>query len=290
MKILVCGDAILDRYVTGKINRMSPEDLSIPILDVQSEEYRLGGCLNAAANIKSLSRSELEVHVSSVFSLFTKSLLKDRGITGAASLSLSTTKREEFTKSEYEIIKTRLINVETNKQMMRVDNRLKYHDLDIDSYHSRFEIEQFKEFDAIVVSDYNKGLINKSVIQELEKFKGPVFVDTKKPDLLIWNGIKKCILKINDKELRTSKNWTKLPQIIVTRGEKGAELLHYGEVQEIFHTKSVKNPEVTGAGDVFLSGLVVDYLKNQDLHSAIKFANMCANLSVKQQGTTEVRI
>jgi bifunctional ADP-heptose synthase (sugar kinase/adenylyltransferase) len=56
MKILVIGDAILDRYIWGSIKRQSPEDSSVPVVDFVDEEYRLGGCLNVAANIKAISK------------------------------------------------------------------------------------------------------------------------------------------------------------------------------------------------------------------------------------------
>ena len=109
MKILVIGDAILDKYIWGAIRRQSPEDATVPVVDFVDQEYRLGGCLNVAANVKSLSKRGVEVFVSSIMSDYTGNLLKEKKIS-YDEIVLKT--KEEKKPHERELIKTRIVNSE----------------------------------------------------------------------------------------------------------------------------------------------------------------------------------
>ncbi len=293
--ILVIGDAILDHYVYGAINRQSPEDNSIPIVDIESEEYRLGGCMNVAANIRSISNPYLGydkvqpfyVSLSSIYSRFTGRKLFDKMIQCDDSCLVEENRAGSLAPSSAEIIKTRVIDQATGKQLLRIDNRKKFSDLNIEFYkESSGEISD--KFDAVVVSDYQKGLVNDYILEKLKDFKGPVFVDSKNPDLARWDELEECIIKVNLKEWNHRQNESK-HFLIVTYGSRGAELCKPHPIKYFF-TKPIESPDVIGAGDVFLAGLVVNYMRHRDLPFAIEFANMCAGISVKQQGTTEVRL
>lgn len=302
--VLVIGDAILDLYQYGEINRQSPEDNSIPVVDIVSEEYRLGGCMNVAANIRSISSpafaskaKSFNVSLSSIFSEFTGKKLWEKSI--RCDDSCMSGYDVNFSRpSQIEIIKTRIVNKKTNKQIVRVDNRKKYRKEDIEHYKELSH--SIEDVDAIVVSDYAKGLIDDRTLEKLKKFKGPIFIDTKNPDLTFWNDLENCFIKINEKEWLIAKdNSTEksIHPLIVTMGAKGAVLWYYwgentssGLPYDIvpYPTNPVNKPDVVGCGDVFLAGLVVSYMRHKDLPMAIEFANMCAGISAKQQGTTEV--
>ncbi len=291
VKVLVIGDAILDRYVYGRINRQSPEDATISVLDMEKEEYRLGGCMNVAANLRSISKS-FEVHLSSIFSSFTGRMLYNKGIRCDDSNMMEERRAGDVGPCNRELIKTRVINLDTGRQLIRIDNRLKYDDQDIELYKSVLgDIDD--SFDAVVVSDYAKGLVNGFTLEKLKDFKGPVFVDSKNPDLAFWNDIPKCMIKVNNKELNEATSATK-HLLVVTMGSHGCDLYRGNTL--VTHARVPKqilefNADVVGAGDVFLAGLVTKYLLQKDcldIDEAMQFANMVAGISIQQQGTTEV--
>jgi len=134
-------------------------------------------------------------------------------------------------------------------------------------------------FDAVVVSDYNKGFITEQSFNILQEQVGPsipIFVDSKKKDLTIF---KNCIVKINESE--ASKAITETTQeVITTLGPNGARWKN-----KTFKTDKVDVFDVCGAGDVFLSSLVYGYLTYKNIPDAIKLANRCASLSVTKMGT-----
>tara|TARA_R110000744_G_scaffold258584_2_gene373862 strand:- start:15 stop:698 length:684 start_codon:yes stop_codon:yes gene_type:complete len=135
------------------------------------------------------------------------------------------------------------------------------------------------KFDAVVVSDYDKGYITPASFNILRKQIGqttPIFVDSKKQDLTCF---KNCIIKIN--ELEDSKAKVDPTQeIIVTLGASGARWKN-----NIYKTEKVDVFDVCGAGDVFLAGLVYGYLHSRNMPIAIELANRCASLSVTKMGT-----
>jgi rfaE bifunctional protein kinase chain/domain len=283
-KILVIGDAIVDQYLFGTIHRTSPEDATVPIVDLDSEDVRLGGCLNVAANIKSLSLNEgWNVDVSSIISHHTDELLRNRGINATF---ISQQANNNVIEDDVELIKVRVIA--GGKQVLRIDNRSSYFKENIDIHHSSFSSLNLKEYDCIVVSDYNKGVIDDFIIEKLEKVDRFVFIDTKKKDLSKFSKIENAILKINLEEYTKASGIDTIKQLITTQGKMGSTLMTYGKMLEHFSTKAVVNADVTGAGDVFLAALVVEYLKSENLYRAIEFANKAARVSVKKQGTCEV--
>jgi D-beta-D-heptose 7-phosphate kinase/D-beta-D-heptose 1-phosphate adenosyltransferase len=165
------------------------------------------------------------------------------------------------------IIKTRYIDEKTNQQILRVDEEVHCEPM---SYSIPNE-----KYDAVVISDYNKGFITQSKLLEIPyQVKCPVFIDTKKTILPEYN----CYIKINDLE------YSKLNQIynnlIITRGSKGAEydgILYPGEKVNVY--------DVVGAGDTFLSALTFGYLKYGRIEDAIPLANKAASIAVSNPGT-----
>lgn len=165
------------------------------------------------------------------------------------------------------IIKTRYIDEKTNQQILRVDEETKCNpliDLTID-----------KKYDAIVISDYNKGFITEQLLLEIpNNLKIPIFIDTKKTSL----PKKNCFIKIND--LEYSKLLEPHDNIIITRGSRGAE--YKGK---IYPAEKVTVYDVVGAGDTFLSALTFGYFKYANIEQAISFANKAAAIAVSHPGT-----
>ena len=127
----------------------------------------------------------------------------------------------------------------------------------------------------IVISDYNKGCISYELVEEiLQQFRGPVFIDTKKTDLARFEG---AFVKINSLENSLAKT---LPsQCIVTLGKQGCEY-----AGQIYPAPQVEVADVCGAGDTFLTALVYQYLKTEQISEALLFANRAASVTVKHMG------
>ena len=165
------------------------------------------------------------------------------------------------------ITKTRYIDEKYNQQILRVDNEpdLKPMNYDLPDEH----------FDALVISDYDKGFLsNEKVFELVEWFDGPVFIDSKKTKL----PKESCFVKINDLEFSKLDNPS--DNLIITRGSKGAEYqgkLYPGEKVDIF--------DAVGAGDTFLSAMVYFYLKYGKIEEAIPYANKAAAIAVSNFGT-----
>lgn len=166
-------------------------------------------------------------------------------------------------------VKKRFIDERSKQHILRVDE---------DKPNPPFVVREslaLIQYDAIVISDYDKGFITYDNVREIRKqFSGPIFIDTKKRDLAQFEG---CYVKINELErsLATSLNST----IITTLAGKGAE--YNGK---IYPAPSIEVVDVCGAGDTFLSALVVEYLKTKSIEKAIPYAILASSISVQHSG------
>ena len=180
-------------------------------------------------------------------------------------------------------------NSEEIKKIRLVDSRFNHHLLRMDEEPDKikpFAFKNKKKFDAIVVSDYNKGFVTKEVATELSQFakdsKIPMFVDSKKEDLSCYEG---CIIKVNSSEWKKLKSRPLDCDFVVTLGKEGALLnnvMYPAMKTEVF--------DVCGAGDAFLCGLVHSYLKTGDLEDSMWFANRCGAIAVGHFGTYAITL
>lgn len=133
-----------------------------------------------------------------------------------------------------------------------------------------------EQYDAVVVSDYNKGSITLDLVKRIRNiYTGPIFVDTKIRDLAELSG---CMIKINQREWdnRISDH----QDVVVTKGAQGAtyQNKHYPALITDAH-------DVCGAGDTFLAALVAGFLCWQDMDRAINLALAASALAVRHVGT-----
>jgi len=164
--------------------------------------------------------------------------------------------------------KTRFLDERSNQQIIRIDD---------DDVSIPLTIENIPEgeFDAIVISDYNKGTISYGLVEALRsEYTCPIFIDSKKPDLKRFEG---CIVKINSREYNEAI--TSCKELIVTHGAKGA--LYKGRE---FPAEKVDVVDVTGAGDTFLAALTYMYLVTNDMYKSIEFAIRASEITVKHLG------
>ena len=175
----------------------------------------------------------------------------------------------DFTTNEEKIKKTRYVELRSGQHIMRVDT-----DIELLAW-SGYLPFALDEYDAIVISDYNKGFVTYEAIEKLRQdFQGPIFIDTKKTDLARFNN---CYVKINELEYKASTS--KCENLIVTKGSMGAM---YKDT--LYPTVRQEVVDVCGAGDTFLASLVYEYLNTNCIAQAIDFANKCSAIAVGHRG------
>jgi D-beta-D-heptose 7-phosphate kinase/D-beta-D-heptose 1-phosphate adenosyltransferase len=178
----------------------------------------------------------------------------------------------DFIHNNEQIIKTRYIDQRSGQHLLRVDTEPA-----ICQWSGQTPYEIFS-YNAVVISDYNKGFLSyediESIIQFAKTCNRPVFIDTKKTDLKRFHG---AYVKINELEYknRTSEH----DKLIVTLGGNGA--MYNGRV---YPTKVSEVTDVCGCGDTFLSALTAQYLFTNDIETAIIFANVAAGITVQHRG------
>ncbi len=169
--------------------------------------------------------------------------------------------------------KTRLIDIKTKHHVTRIDM-----DTISNPIQLSFIEKQLHLFDAVVISDYNKGAITIDLVKQIrDNFKGPVLIDSKKKNLNAFNG---CIVKINETEYNECTSLPQHTDVIVTIGSKGA---FYKD--SIYPTKKVDVVDVCGAGDTFLAALAYQYLHTRSIEESIVFANKASCITVQKFGT-----
>lgn len=177
-------------------------------------------------------------------------------------------------------VKTRLVDVKSCQHIVRIDNDVISKPVSVQEITSTMS---YNSFDAIVISDYNKGFVSYNLVEELRKYFpfAPIFVDTKKTDLAKFEG---CIVKVNSDENRKAISYCS--DLIVTLGGDGAR---YRDV--VYKAKKVEVVDVCGAGDTFLASLVYFYLKqNSSLTSSIPYAVSAASVTVQHMGVYSPKI
>jgi D-beta-D-heptose 7-phosphate kinase/D-beta-D-heptose 1-phosphate adenosyltransferase len=173
--------------------------------------------------------------------------------------------------------KNRLIDERTKQQLLRVDR-------DVESDPIIFETVIPPGYDAIVISDYNKGTVTYELIEELvREVTVPIFVDTKKTDLARLSG---CYVKINALEKSRATSFPDPEHLIVTHGSDGAEWNGWVFPAEIVGDVT----DVCGAGDTFLAALVYKFLETKHMPDAIKFANKASAITVQHIGVYAPRL
>src|SRR5208283_3177686 len=266
-KILVIGDLILDRYIFGKVNRISPE-APVPVVDVVRESFLLGGAANVANNIIALGGN---VSVAGIIGRDTagkylKELLEQKNIETAGVLEVN----------RPTTVKTRV--VAHNQQVVRFDKednrRLEGKSL---SLMMNYVKEATPLHDVVIVSDYRKGLVSASLIKTLVKYARPnktfIAVDPKVGHFHFYRNVSLITpnlmeashgsgVNIHDEKslLKAGKSLLSrlsCESLLITRGEDGMSLFEKSPANEIITTHiptvAKKVFDVTGAGDTVIA-------------------------------------
>ena len=248
-KVLVIGDSCIDKYIYCKTDRFCP-DAPVPVLTPVEKVQSLGMAGNVADNLRALN-----IHVT-------------------------------FLTNKQNIIKARYVDNRTNHMFIRVDEGEKDVSL-IDE--NVLKNVTWQDYDAVVISDYDKGFLDEDTINHIGKQHAVTFLDTKK-QIDQWTLPIKYI-KINEVELDKSIGFLHdnhdlySKKVITTLGSKGAQ--HLGA---LYTVEEVDVRDTSGAGDTFLAALVCEYTDSLDIDKAIKFANKCSTQVVQKKGTAKIQL
>ena len=298
-KILVVGDVMLDEYLWGNVSRISPE-APVPVVEVVKESIKLGGAANVALNIQTLENEPILVGLvgKDKNGEKLKSLLKSRHISDEGIF----VDKDRPTTSKIRIIAH-------NQQVVRADKE----DTDEigDEFYQKFLKfinSKIKEIDAIVISDYGKGMIALNFLQELidlaKKHNKFISVDPKETHFMNYRRVSLITPNHNEasfafgKRIRDDRsleevgwgllNRLEAESILITRGEKGMSLFQKDKTLTHFPTVAKKVYDVTGAGDTVISSFAVAYSAGADLRESTLISNHAAGIVVGEIGTAQV--
>lgn len=297
-RILVVGDIMIDRYCRVRTNRMAQE-ASIPIWDEVSRECRLGGAGNLANNLKSVGGDDVDVHLYGIYGDDEWDTLV--ALTDSANISLYCGPCPKTVT----MVKERHVD-ENNRHVFRKDNIKRFSTDGVEWFSGTMEfVVRSQEYDAVVVSDYDKGTLTSKIASMLGRYRTR-FVDSKRQDLRMFKGF--TALKLNESEFSAQVSNLSygtsfeglFENCIITRGPNGAELRQYDHEKSsgkkyVVHSESfpieekIDAVDVTGCGDTHTAAALFCYLQTGDIRMAIRFANKCASRKVQKFGTETVK-
>jgi D-beta-D-heptose 7-phosphate kinase/D-beta-D-heptose 1-phosphate adenosyltransferase len=299
IKALVIGDLMLDEYLWGKTERISPE-APVQVVDISREDLRLGGAGNVINNLMTLG---CQVHVAGVLGddadgRLLRRLLEEKsvGIQGVLMSPDRTTSR-----------KTRILA--SNQQMLRIDRESQNPispEMEVRlADHVRSVAEDFQ---VILVSDYLKGVLTEGLLKEIVAIgreKGiPVVIDPKGSDFRKYRGA--TLLTPNRKEAQTASHIAivdeatllqagrslaealDLEALVLTRSEEGMTLFPRDGEEIHLPTEAREVYDVSGAGDTVLAMMGLGLAGELSLEEAARLANVAAGIVVGKVGTSTV--
>jgi len=287
IRILVVGDVILDRYLKGSVERISPE-APVPIVQVEEEELRLGGAGNVANNLVSLG---VKTYITGVIGEDRSGeqlleLLKEKGIESRL-----------FKDDRPTTEKTRVVSM--SQQLLRIDREDRRRVGGSALKHIR-EVILEDGYDGVIVSDYAKGVVTHKVIEAIKDRELFYSIDPRPVNKQLYTGAN--LITPNEKELRAMtdplgeenvetlgkvlKKELELETLVVTRGAKGMTL--FTDEVRSFPARAREVYDVTGAGDTVIASLTAFHLAGATWEEACELANVCAGIVVGEFGTASV--
>lgn len=294
MNILVIGDIMLDINYNSTTNRTAPE-ANIPIYNINDVNYILGGASNVAQNLNYLESNVELISVTGTdyYGKIIKQLLDDKKIKYQLfeDLRKTTQKHRIFNNNtisvRYDIEDTHEISCELSEKIIEY-------------------IKNKTNIDAIIISDYNKGLLTTNLCIQIIDFANKnqiyTFVDPKIKDIEKYKNcfcfkpnLNECIIMTNINEIKEIDSMFKIikekincKNTIITCGENG--IFVNNKLNHITHKDKINVIDVTGAGDIVLTVLTYIFLKTNDLILASNIANCIAGKSVQTIGNYNINM
>jgi rfaE bifunctional protein kinase chain/domain len=296
-RIAVVGDIMLDEYLRGSVERISPE-APVPVVNFRSREVRLGGAANVALNLAALDIEALIFGVSGadesaalLHDLLRLAEIENQGI--IADNSRPTTR------------KTRILA--DNHHLTRIDHEdSSTIAADLAAQILAKLAEQCDSIDAIILQDYNKGVLSEALIRGIIahalEAKCPVTVDPKRDNFFSFQGA--SVFKPNLREAETALGYSlrnddalqrgghelrqrlQCQAVLITRGSEGMSLFADSDLHVPTQARLVS--EVSGAGDTVIATLTAAIAAGADLPDAARLANIAAGFVVEQVGIVPV--
>lgn len=303
LKVLVIGDVMVDAYLLGSVDRISPE-APVPIVAVSKKEYRLGGAANVALNLSALGAKPIlcsvigeDIEGDEFMKLLEQADLNPSGIIKS--------------KDRHTTTKTRIIAQQT--QMLRVDHEMTHTLSEYESYVLSHRIidDILPGVDVVLFEDYDKGVITPaliaSIVSAAHKLGKKVVVDPKKRNFNSYVGVD--LFKPNLKELRegfrrdadpNDKNdfeslvqdlmkAMQLKNVMVTMSEKGV-MISDGNNFEYIPAHYRKIADVSGAGDTVISVAALCFAIGLSNSETAALANLAGGLVCEEVGVVPINI
>jgi D-beta-D-heptose 7-phosphate kinase / D-beta-D-heptose 1-phosphate adenosyltransferase len=301
LRIAILGDIMLDKYINGYCERVSPE-APVPVVKAENSYNMLGGAGNVAANLNGLGANVCPIGVIGndengqiVQSLYSDINSEMRGIYISENACTTT--------------KTRIIA--NGQQVVRVD----YEDVDSNRRNDDHYIKNNKlilgDIDLIIISDYGKGSCSQKVIydviNECNNLGKPILIDPRK-SIANFDDYKYCTIitpnfyetksllpEISNTDVDIEKSAEfiakqyNIDNVIITRGSSGLSVMSKGNPMVHLSTEAKEVFDVSGAGDTVIATIGVCVAAGFDLIQSAKIANVAAGIVVSHRGTTPIK-
>ena len=292
-RVLVVGDVILDRYFVGDAVRISPE-APVPVVAVREVRDVPGGAANTAMNLKGL---ELDVDLVGMVGVdgegeLLLGLLTERGF------------RPDYLFRDYRRTTVKIRVIARNQHVLRID----FEDTHpVDGNRVEEVLRALNgPFDAVVISDYAKGLITPHVMDLVRGLGIPFFVDPKGRDWSKYRGayivtpnLRELSLAVGEEVSNTDgdvERWGRvalerfgLERLVITRSEKGISYVGRDGVLHV-PTDAQEVYDVSGAGDTVMAVIVYGWMAGMDMRSILKLANLAAGIVIRKLGTHPITL
>lgn len=302
LTIGIVGDVMLDTYMWGNVDRISPE-APVPIVALKEKEFRIGGAANVALNTVSLKAS------THIFSVIGKD---DDGKTLINLLQKNNIQTNGIIQSQNRITTNKIRVIARNQQMMRLDSEIIN---DIDKEESSLLLQQIEQFiiaqkpAIIILEDYNKGVLTDEVIKKTialcKQYNVLTAVDPKRKNFFSYIGVD--IFKPNLKEIKDALNIitdsTSLEHLkeihkqlqeklqhkisFITLSDKG---VFYNSADDctIIQAHIRHIADVSGAGDTVIAVASLIYATTKNMKLAAEIANIAGGLVCEEVGTAAI--
>jgi rfaE bifunctional protein kinase chain/domain len=300
-RIAVIGDLMLDRYFWGSVSRISPE-APVPVVDLETEQARLGGAANVAMNIRSLGGIPMLVGVigadnsgKQLFEIIRENNFPTEGV--VVDPSRPTT------------VKTRVIA--HNQHVVRIDRELKT-DISYTIQNNIIEVltHNINQIDGIIIEDYNKGVVVKPLIKQLidlaNKNRKTITVDPKFNNFFEYSGV--TLFKPNRKEVeeamgmrirtdediqragKTLREKLGCENVLLTLSEQGMALFEGNGSIASVPTRARNVQDVSGAGDTVISTLTMSLAGGANMKEAATLANFAGGIVCSYLGIVPIDV
>lgn len=302
LKVGVIGDVMLDTYLWGKVDRISPE-APVPVVTVQGKDFRIGGAGNVALNARSLGATVAVLSVSGK---------DDEAVTLKSLFSRQNIDTSYLVQSTDRITTSKTRIISRNQQMMRLDSEIT---ADLDKTEEELLLDNVKAYisrekpSVIILEDYNKGVLTERVITEVIRLSGEAgivtAVDPKRKNFFSYKGVD--IFKPNLKEVKEGLNllFDEVDQTLlntihrelanrlqhrisfITLSEKGVFFQTENESALIpSHLRNIA--DVSGAGDTVIAVAAMTYAITKNIRLMAEVANIAGGLVCEEVGTVAI--